>query len=108
MATLKATNLPRISTGATSDRYKGTIYEAAPTPRPITKRPTISHAIDGAKAIKAAPTVNKTSATRITRLRPILSLMEPEKREPIAAPISAIDTIKAIWLSVISGQSSEK
>jgi len=62
----------------------------------MTNRPTISHAIVGAKAIKAAPTVNKASAIRMTLLRPILSLMEPEKREPMAAPIKAIDTISAI------------
>ena len=88
--------MPLISTGATSERYSGTICEAMPMPKPIVSRPTIKQLIVGAKHMIAEPTVKRMSAIRIIFFRPILSEIVPEKKAPIAAPIKAIETTRAI------------
>ena len=56
--------------GATSDKYRGTIYEDAPTPRPMINLLINSHEIVGANAIIMEPTVKIMSAIIITGLRP--------------------------------------
>ena len=93
---LKATSWPLISTGATSERYSGTIYEAVPTPSPKINRPSIKHQIVGAMPIKMEPSVKKISASIITFFLPILSEILPLNKAPIAAPIIVKDTTVAI------------
>jgi hypothetical protein len=90
---LIAITFPLISIGATSAKYRGTIYAATPTPKPTRTLPAISTAIVGANAIVNAPIVNKTSANIMSFLRPSLSEAVPEKRDPTAAPASARLTI---------------
>ena len=65
-------------------------------PKPIMSRPNINQPTVGAKPMIAEPTVKSTSAVRITFLRPILSEIVPENKAPIAAPIKAIETTRAI------------
>ena len=106
--TLKATIYPLISTGAASERYNGTICEAVPIAKPMISLPSISTPMVGAMAIITEPIVNNISANRMTFLRPNLSEKLPAIKAPIAAPIRAMETMSAIYPSVISGKSSTK
>ena len=108
IATLNVISFPRISVGAISDKYNGTIYAATPTPIPTKMRPTIKIQMYGARAIVTDPSANIISANKITFLRPILSDTYPEKRDPIAAPTRAKETIVAIYTVEIKGQVSSK
>ena len=70
--------------------------------------PSISTPMVGAMAIITEPIVNNISANRMTFLRPNLSEKLPAIKAPIAAPIRAMETMSAIYPSVISGKSSTK
>ena len=78
---------PRISVGATSERYSGTVRAAAPTARPITNRKKISTPALGDSAAPMAPTVKVTAAMRMRLRLPSLSESGPATAAPSAAPI---------------------
>lgn len=93
---LTATTVPLISSGLTSDIYKGTIKEAIPTPIPTINLPIIRDCTLYAKNIMSWPIAKRISAIKITVLLPILSEIGPADREPKHAPAPVSETILSI------------
>jgi hypothetical protein len=99
-------SLPRISFGASSDRYIGTTTEAMPTPTPITNRnPTNSAAVPDSAAPRV-PSVKTAPAPRINLRRPRESASLPARPAPNMAPASRPETtmpctIGLSWMSFL-------
>jgi hypothetical protein len=102
-STFNVTNLPRNTAGASSAIYSGVTKLAAPTARPIIERPTIISHTDGANACNTAPTMNRMSAMRITRLRPSESASRPLRGEMSSAK-SEVEAAMRDLSSVVSGR----
>jgi hypothetical protein len=91
-----ATTLPLTRSGASSERYTGTIIDATPTANPIMTLPAISYPMVSEKAITKLPAVNRTSDAKITGLRPIQSLVGPATSAPMNAPNKASETTSSL------------
>ena len=97
------TKLPLISTGEDSDKYIGTTIAAIPTPNyffnfikyltPTINLPIMRTGIVGATPIMIAPMVKRKSEAIIVNFLPNLSAIGPPKREPMAAPRVARETM---------------
>ena len=83
---------PRISVGASSERYSGTTSAEQPTARPSTNRAASSTPTVGASADTSAPTV-KVTAAMMSRRRPSRSDRRPASAAPTIAPSSRQETI---------------
>ena len=78
--------LPRIFSGAISDRYSGAVYEATPTARPSSTRERISTSTFGAAAENREPATNRIAPIIRLFLRPSLKESQPLPTAPTAAP----------------------
>ena len=76
--------------------YIGTSRLAPPTARPTTLRPTIIPATDEVMACHKAPPMNKMSATKTTRFRPIRSANTPAAGLATRAPKLVQEAMKLI------------
>ncbi|MNV41792.1 hypothetical protein D3C71_1334410 [compost metagenome] len=91
--------LPRMRSGAISDRYSGAVNEAMPTANPRIKREITSTSRFWATAQPIEPTTNKTAPNNKLFLRPKWEDIGPLLRAPSAAPnIMMLTTISCCWL----------
>ena len=84
--------VPRRFGGDTSERYKGTICDEAPTPTPVISRPTVMSANESAEALTSVPTVNGSVVASSAALRPLASASGPMPSPPRKPPATSTDT----------------
>ena len=83
--------VPRRFGGDTSERYRGTICDDAPTPTPVTSRPIVMAQQVRARAINV-PIVNGTVVANSAALRPCASASGPMPRPPRKPPATSTET----------------
>jgi hypothetical protein len=84
--------VPRKLGGDTSERYRGTICEDAPTPTPTTSRPIVMAPNESALALINVPIVNGTVVANSAALRPCASASGPMPRPPRKPPATSTET----------------
>ena len=84
--------VPRRFGGDTSERYRGTICDDAPTPTPVTSRPIVMAPNESALALINVPIVNGTVVANSAALRPCASASGPMPRPPRKPPATSTET----------------
>ena len=93
--------LPRIFSGAISDRYSGAVYEATPTARPSSTRETSRISTFGAAAENREPATKRMAPIIRLFLRPSLKESQPLPTAPTAAPnIMELTTHSWVWAEI--------
>src|SRR5471030_710783 len=93
--------LPRIFSGAISDKYNGAAYEAMPTARPRIIRATTNNSTLGVRSEHNEPTTNKRAPINRLYLRPSLADNQPAPIAPMAAPNIIELTTHSCWWGVM-------
>ena len=92
----RITSPPRISRGASSAMYVGTIIDDAPTATPTTILNTTNRTSLGASAVATAPTEYTTASPTRPNRRLTASASRPPNTPPMIAPIRTAETAKLL------------